>query len=809
MRLNFKKVSAIAASALMVGMTMGTAVAAYPNPFVSGGASSVAIVYGTQQGFADGSPLDVAQAGTINSDLSGRAGSTSGSASVVGGDSWRVGTSSDYLELGESIRDTNSYIGKSDLGLLSTESISNEKGDSAYEQFFYFEDVTSSMVNYYEDDDDNIGLFYKMTSGQVIARYVMDFTTDLKSDIETDNEISDVEDKTITFLGKTYTITDATNGTSGVELTMMSGALGGTIKEGTPLTVGGYTVNAVVSSSSAVQFTITSASGTETTDKMSKGETEKLSDGNYIGVTDITYEGYAEGDQSATFYIGGDKIEWKNGTSMTVNGETINDAAVKIVQTLSGGDISISEISINMTAEDDLYVPVGKKLSEATDLSEPQVLVSQNWDIQFAGLDTVNYEDLSLKVSGSDRKYTLSYENYLGDTVDLPLVWTNASGIFGGDDTDKRFVLDPAGLGNINVTKNDYFLLHTADPKDATANDKTLLVQYKNADKVTQTNPKVYFEIDGVDVDSVTLSSTGTFTLKAAGGTFNFRNASSADSDDFDIQLTANNYASAEEGMDAGVSNYIRTRYNTFINITDVNGSDGYSNTFGGHNANWKMNVSTDDTNRDGDDFSVPSQIFFATMGNTSTDVSFTYTGTAAWLTDPADTNVQKYISGYGTEIVSTDPADSPASIEVKVPETIVKPLVYVTTKDGVTVTTTTGTASSLGYILVKDSEVSSVSSKNLIVVGGSCVNSVAAKLVGSAACGADFTTKTGIGSGQFLIQSYANPYTTGKVALLVAGYDAVDTKNAATYLTTKEVDTTVGKKYKGTSATTAELVVA
>ena len=67
----------------------------------------------------------------------------------------------------------------------------------------------------------------------------------------------------------------------------------------------------------------------------------------------------------------------------------------------------------------------------------------------------------------------------------------------------------------------------------------------------------------------------------------------------------------------------------------------------------------------------------------------------------------------------------------------------------------------------------------------------------------------TGVGSGQFLIQSFGGAYTTGKIALLVAGYETADTVNAVTYLKTQTVDTTAGKKYKGTSATSATLVVA
>jgi hypothetical protein len=122
---------------------------------------------------------------------------------------------------------------------------------------------------------------------------------------------------------------------------------------------------------------------------------------------------------------------------------------------------------------------------------------------------------------------------------------------------------------------------------------------------------------------------------------------------------------------------------------------------------------------------------------------------------------------------------------------------------------TTTVAGAQLGDVLVKDSEVSSVSNKHLIVVGGSCINSVASTLLGGAGCGSSFTDATGVGSGQFLIQSFASPYSSGKVALLVAGYEATETKYASDYLRTHAVDTAVGKKYKGTSAISAELVVA
>ena len=87
-----------------------------------------------------------------------------------------------------------------------------------------------------------------------------------------------------------------------------------------------------------------------------------------------------------------------------------------------------------------------------------------------------------------------------------------------------------------------------------------------------------------------------------------------------------------------------------------------------------------------------------------------------------------------------------------------------------------------LGGLIVKDTEINSVKDKNIIVLGGSCINSVAAKLLGlpEKTCAGDFSAKTNVWGGQFLIDTFVSPYNSEKVALLVAGYEAADTINAA-----------------------------
>ena len=73
--------------------------------------------------------------------------------------------------------------------------------------------------------------------------------------------------------------------------------------------------------------------------------------------------------------------------------------------------------------------------------------------------------------------------------------------------------------------------------------------------------------------------------------------------------------------------------------------------------------------------------------------------------------------------------------------------------------------------------------------------------------CGADFTTKTGVGSGEYLVETFASPQSASKIATLVAGYNAADTTNAVKFLTTKNPLTESGKKYKGTTTTDGAVV--
>jgi hypothetical protein len=173
-----------------------------------------------------------------------------------------------------------------------------------------------------------------------------------------------------------------------------------------------------------------------------------------------------------------------------------------------------------------------------------------------------------------------------------------------------------------------------------------------------------------------------------------------------------------------------------------------------------------------------------------------------------SDDDLDQLLTYYGTLVTRDDSNEDQRSASISYPDDQAQAMIYFAEGEA----TIGGGGSSLGNIVVTDSQVATMSSKNLVVVGGSCINKVAARLLtgsDAAICGADFTTRTGVGTGSYLIQSFESPWSSSKVAVLVAGYTADDTTNAATALRTQRPDVAEGKKYTGSTATTLTPVTA
>ena len=152
--------------------------------------------------------------------------------------------------------------------------------------------------------------------------------------------------------------------------------------------------------------------------------------------------------------------------------------------------------------------------------------------------------------------------------------------------------------------------------------------------------------------------------------------------------------------------------------------------------------------------------------------------------TPSGQSNVAYGYTAYGAWITRNTPSSNPATFSIDYPQFQRDALVYVIGK-GATVTSSSSNQAAAGggnAVTVQRievgaaklaSEVSDVKAQNAILVGGPCANAAAATVMGNPSdCTAGFTP----GEGKLKLWQHTN----GNVAMLVAGYSAIDTRNAA-----------------------------
>jgi hypothetical protein len=151
--------------------------------------------------------------------------------------------------------------------------------------------------------------------------------------------------------------------------------------------------------------------------------------------------------------------------------------------------------------------------------------------------------------------------------------------------------------------------------------------------------------------------------------------------------------------------------------------------------------------------------------------------------------DVDKYLDYYGT-VVTVDKGDSDQyKATVSYPDSHVYAQLYLTEIAAAITGGGGSTGGGSGWVPIYDTDVDSTTktTKNLIVVGGSAINSIAADLLGLTfpTYGTDdaWVNATGVTANKAIIKLFEDHYAAGKVAMLVAGYEGVDTARAATVL--------------------------
>lgn len=837
-----KRMIALGTGATMLGATMAAGVFAadlssYPSPFIKDGKFNGVMVVGDKAAAEDVIGVtDIAtslQAAAVKK-VSSAAGSLS-----VEGDAWLVRTSnklelSEALSTGtslETIRNVTTFIDSGDLKALANGEITNNKVTAPYKQYLYLlgpgadTSMDSGYVLYTEDDADTTADFLYFKSSREIGRYLLEFTTQFESDVDdsagstssTGLFLTDFQDVDIPLFGKTYSIVTAKRVTtrgSDVLLTLMGGAKKDTLIEGNTKTynIGGkdYEVTLNFVDADEAQFVVNGQS----TRKMKDGDTDKLTDGTTVGVTDVLYQDYAGGIHSATFFVGAQKLELKDtlitdtasSNALKVDDNEIDDAVVIIEGSDTNSTFKISRIHVNMTADDNFYIPAGGKLSANPDLDEPQVLFTNNWDVEYKGLSKEASEEVRLKTSGNT-EYQLEFVDGDGHKVNVPIakVGSTATALLYGD-SGKPFI-NTETVNSSVIVKDSYLVI--TDGSRKRGERKTYILQYKGADKSTADSPKIKFkDLGSGDTVEVAYSLGGSIvggpgahsdlwqvgTLKLGGADHNVYNASTTSSNDYNIVVDLDASGSITSGNGTAYNPVvITTRYGLEINVTNMTAPEsGILGTSSGIIVKFVTPDESKDTNaKDSVDKQYASDLVINISAASSkvqhsllTAHSPNQKGTVLNLRTPeSETNIAYGYTHYGTFITRETPTNDPATIKLDVPQNQRLPLVYITGKGASFSETAAGSGDAVTVQRIEvgatklASEVSNINSVNSIIVGGPCANAAAASVMGNPAdCTAGFEP----GVGKINVYDVGTGATKDNVAMVIAGYAALDTRNAA-----------------------------
>jgi hypothetical protein len=750
-----KKVAALGTGATMVGATLLGALAAadlsqYPDPlFIKNGVFDGIIVVGDEAASSDvvGS-VDIATALQFASTSTSASGGT-GVVTTVEGDAFKIAKSGDNLNFGEQLTSPVSVVDDGDLDALADGEISNEKGSFNYDQFIDLPDDADVVYEMDSDQSEDPELYLKFADDHKVYTYRLSFPTALRTDVDSADDWQDLDNKQITLLGQEYTITGSDNSTG--TLTLMGGAIQDTLNEGETKT---YTINGVdyevevtIIASTDVLFKING----EVTEKLSESETYKLKDGTELGVKTLLSQDFAGGSRLVEFFLGASKVEIADsnfGTNadgtVEVDSDSVSGVYADIVASTTTDETRISKMEIQWNATDDFWVPIGGKLSDRLSSDDKGKLFLENIDYEFAGVEFGSQEEIQLRAAASD-KYKMEMPTKAGD-LNIYAFYTDGSNLCNLGKADDRQIITAV---DTPIGDNDQFIV--------SSNKFSHLVEVESFDTA---NAKVKFKdiASGDTFEVSTTSNTGTIYLDGFGYDF------AADYTNKHVNITG------DMGSDGAV---LYTPNEAKVELID-NGTRCY------------FNMTEDEDGQEDASGTKDSVTVWVQYDSSATKINViepSSSDTTTWALqdwDSKDSFSSSYTK-YGT-YVEYDQDPTQDTVDILYPSQEAVASVYISS--GVTRTVSAaGGSSSVSTITPIQvgtaklaSEVRDITAQNMIVVGGPCANAVARELMGATMA----TCLEGFTEGKAMIKLYEQG---SKVAMLVAGMSALDTRRASRVL--------------------------
>jgi hypothetical protein len=529
----WKKVTALATGALMLGATLAGALAledlsTYPAPFVENGVlNDAVIVVGEAAETADVlGAVDIAAAlqaeATTPVDISGSGIDPTVSEGV------KIERSGNKFNQGDMISDIqDTALDDTDLpDLLAEETFDDNEGDNTgeedYTQELEFGTTTDSVFELVFDqpadsdvyeDGRPAGYYLYLGDGADVYTYTM-----LLDSAQTVADGADLEANQIVLQDNTYTITDANDDDSnGVdELTLVAGDSTVWLVQDQPYTVGGFTVTVVDVSNSEDKCGVNVDGVTKWVDE---GSTEEFGDLS-VGVLEVVAVYTKDYDaDTCELSLGSSEIVLEEGEEVVVNEAKLEGSTVDFT-TDSGWtgftinyDAGAEDSGVNV---DDIYLAAGEAWTDP---------VFGNWKVVFEGV-TADYEDMAFEVDGDDDA-TFTFTNNDGEEVEIGFHYD--SGYELGFDDDKPVLQVTEGTTDgpddvyllYSTTSGDEVHMLMVDEIDCDNSDITI-------DDITYDNDGVAdqetFVCDGSTNNTVSLGSLGNIKLWYDNTTLYFRN---------------------------------------------------------------------------------------------------------------------------------------------------------------------------------------------------------------------------------------------------------------------------------------------
>ncbi len=801
--MQFKKLAAMAGSAVMAGLTIAAPVLASSvtglnqiSDLVSVQDSTVSFpvfVVG-----AAAQTADVAGALNVAVDMAGQAfieeeHTVSAAETVTGGVKFEQ--PGDVLVTGELITDILDSVGAADFPvMLGGGTFKTEYSGKAYAYNEYLDfgtDIAVEFENEAGDTDITPAFMMRVDDGDLFYNYSLEFPTDITYDSTyADNEL---EGAGITWLGSDWTILDVTESSGNItDITLISGKTAKTILLSTPETfdVDGNTYEITLIAVSTGDQATLDIDGVSVL--IDSGVSETLADGTTVTVTDIFASTKESTPDSCKVYLGAKKVKLDEGEELEVDDTSIDGSLVDIITTNTSAGGELSGWIISYYPDDNVWLKEGETVTD---------IISGAFEFQYTGPtpaldDSDSWSTIEFKPDGSDR-IKMIFTNKDGDEVDVPLIYdAGSSNTSWGYSSAKPLVLNEATA----ITDEDYFFVSTSNGY------YTHLLQLKDVDS---SDTEVQFKNigSGSTFKESYTSGTGLGQIRLNNKVYNF-NVTNATAGE--IKVDMNGDANYTDNFTQGGTNYVYTEFGTYA--AKMQFRDSYLGA-GALNLTAGIVNITQALDEDSVGYSLWVQAGFdsdsdlemkqPTNSSMNDGYGFSYTG-GALLERSEDNYVGQ--TAYGTHLYYNSNTDK---IVVSYPSFQVYHNLYVGSEISVTTggdTIISKTPIDIKSDIVKlDTEITDAvkTTSDLVLVGGPCVNTLVAELADAGKF--DYTCADWPGEDFGIVSVVDGAFADGFSALVIAGTTSADTDLAARVVQdgTKLADVTdASAKVTGTSLT-------